>query len=125
MPGLCSGTSYVTSLNVVRHVTSVFPSVPFFYLEDMYVSLCIQQLGDPFHLQKLKGFLHGGGKSVHSAESGNNLSAPGQASAIEGDMESQVSQGRLNKGCVNHGNRWKTAILTSLFFFLFSFSFLF
>ena len=60
-PGLCSGTSYVTSLNVVRHVTSVFPSVPFFYLEDMYVSLCIQQLGAPFHLQKLKGFLHGGG----------------------------------------------------------------
>ena len=60
-------------------------------------------------------------KSVHSAESGNNLSAPGQASAIEGDMESQVSQGRLNKECVNHGNRWRTAILTSLFFFLFFF----
>ena len=58
-------------------------------------------------------------KSVHSAESGNNLSAPGQASAIEGDMESQVSQGRLNKGCVNHGNMWRTAILTSLFFSLF------
>ena len=59
-PGFCSGTSYVTSLNVVRHVTSVSPNVPFFYLEDVYVSLCIQKLGPPFRLQKLKGFLHGG-----------------------------------------------------------------
>ena len=59
-PGFCSGTSYVTSLNVVRHVTSVSPDVPFFYLEDVYVSLCIQKLGPPFRLLALRGFFHGG-----------------------------------------------------------------
>ena len=59
-PGFCSGTSYVTSLNVARHITSVSPDVPFFYLEDVYVSLCIHRLGPPFRLYPLKGFLHGG-----------------------------------------------------------------
>ncbi|KAK7091502.1 beta-1,3-galactosyltransferase 5-like [Littorina saxatilis] len=58
-PGFCSGTTYVTSLNVARHVISVSPHVPFFYLEDVYVSLCIQRLGPPFKLKGLRGFFHG------------------------------------------------------------------
>nr|KAG5705853.1 hypothetical protein BaRGS_030743 [Batillaria attramentaria] len=43
-PGFCSGTAYVSSLNVARHVISVSPNVPFFYLEDVYLALCIQSL---------------------------------------------------------------------------------
>ncbi|KAK7495886.1 hypothetical protein BaRGS_00012876 [Batillaria attramentaria] len=56
-PGFCSGTGYVSSLNLARHVISVSPDVPFFHLEDVYLSLCIQRLGKPFRLKRLKGFV--------------------------------------------------------------------
>ncbi|KAK7495885.1 hypothetical protein BaRGS_00012875, partial [Batillaria attramentaria] len=59
-PGFCSGTGYVSSLNLARHVISVSPDVPFFHLEDVYVSLCIQRLGKPFRLRPLRGFMYRG-----------------------------------------------------------------
>ncbi|XP_062567335.1 beta-1,3-galactosyltransferase 1-like [Saccostrea cucullata] len=44
-PGFCSGTGYITSMNVVQKVYEVSRNVPFFYLEDVYVGLCIHRLG--------------------------------------------------------------------------------
>ncbi|KAK3597982.1 hypothetical protein CHS0354_042333 [Potamilus streckersoni] len=53
-PGFCSGTGYVTSLNVVRKVYEVSPNIPFFHLEDVYMSLCINTIG--YKLLGLQGF---------------------------------------------------------------------
>ncbi|KAL3886594.1 hypothetical protein ACJMK2_026578 [Sinanodonta woodiana] len=53
-PGFCSGTGYVTSLNVVRKVYEVSPNIPFFHLEDVYISLCIHHIG--YKLLKFSGF---------------------------------------------------------------------
>ena len=44
-PPYCSGTGYVTSMNVVEKVYKVSKDVPFIYLEDVYVSLCLNRLG--------------------------------------------------------------------------------
>ena len=38
-PSFCSGTGYLTSLNVVRRVLEISPHVPFFHLEDVHVQL--------------------------------------------------------------------------------------
>lgn len=43
-PPYCSGTGYVTNLNVVEKVYQVSKDVPFIYLEDVYVSLCLERL---------------------------------------------------------------------------------
>ena len=53
-PGFCSGTGYLTSLNVARKVFEVSPHVPYFHLEDVYVALCIKKLG--YHLKGFPGF---------------------------------------------------------------------
>ena len=53
-PRVCSGTGYLTSLNVVRKVLQISPQVPFFHLEDVYVALCIQKLG--YHAKSFPGF---------------------------------------------------------------------
>ena len=53
-PNFCSGTGYLTSLNVVRRVIEISPHVPFFHLEDIYVALCIQKLG--YHTKSFPGF---------------------------------------------------------------------
>ncbi|XP_033755455.1 beta-1,3-galactosyltransferase 1-like [Pecten maximus] len=53
-PGYCSGTGYVTSMAVIQKVFAVSKDVPFFYLEDVYVSLCIKRLG--YSLINLEGF---------------------------------------------------------------------
>ncbi|OWF51503.1 beta-1,3-galactosyltransferase 5-like [Mizuhopecten yessoensis] len=53
-PGFCSGTGYITSIAVVKHVFDISKNVPFFHLEDIYVSLCLKQLG--YHLLPLYGF---------------------------------------------------------------------
>ncbi|XP_053388279.1 beta-1,3-galactosyltransferase 1-like [Mercenaria mercenaria] len=53
-PGFCSGTGYVTSMHVAREVYKISPSVPFFHLEDVYVSLCVRKLG--FKIQPVPGF---------------------------------------------------------------------
>ncbi|XP_052081856.1 beta-1,3-galactosyltransferase 5-like [Mytilus californianus] len=54
-PGFCSGTGYITSLNVVTKVIEISKDVPFFHLEDVYVSLCIKQLGLKLHY--IDGFM--------------------------------------------------------------------
>ncbi|KAH3692435.1 beta-1,3-galactosyltransferase 1-like [Dreissena polymorpha] len=53
-PGFCSGTGYMTSINVVSDIYNVSPHVPFFHLEDVYVALCARKLG--FSLKKTLGF---------------------------------------------------------------------
>ena len=53
-PGFCSGTGYVTSMNVVNHIYKISPYVPFFHLEDVYVALCIQRIG--YSLKGIPGF---------------------------------------------------------------------
>ena len=53
-PGFCSGTGYVTSGTVARKIYEESPNVPFFHLEDVYVSLCIRKLG--MKLIPVKGF---------------------------------------------------------------------
>lgn len=53
-PGVCSGTGYVTSMHVVTAVYKISPNVPFFHLEDVYVSLCIKKLG--YKLKPIPGF---------------------------------------------------------------------
>lgn len=53
-PGFCSGTGYITSIDVVRKIYQISKNVPFFHLEDIYISLCIKQLG--YQLLPLYGF---------------------------------------------------------------------
>ena len=53
-PGFCSGTGYLTSINVAQKVFEISPHVPFFHLEDVYVALCVQKLG--YHLKGFQGF---------------------------------------------------------------------
>ena len=43
--GFCSGTGYLTSMNVTRKVFEIPSPVPFFHLGDVYVALCIKKLG--------------------------------------------------------------------------------
>lgn len=54
-PGFCSGTGYVTSLNVVTKIVKISKDVPFFHLEDVYVALCIKKLG--LRLHPISGFM--------------------------------------------------------------------
>ncbi|XP_076094966.1 beta-1,3-galactosyltransferase 1-like [Mytilus galloprovincialis] len=54
-PGFCSGTGYVTSLNVLSQIVKISKEVPFFHLEDVYVALCIKKLG--LRLHPLSGFM--------------------------------------------------------------------
>ncbi|XP_071167441.1 beta-1,3-galactosyltransferase 5-like [Mytilus edulis] len=54
-PGYCSGTGYVTSLNVITKIVEISKSVPFFHLEDVFVALCIKKLG--LRLHPLGGFM--------------------------------------------------------------------
>lgn len=44
-PGFCSGTGYLTSLELVKKIYNISQSVPFFYLEDVYVGLCLYKVG--------------------------------------------------------------------------------
>lgn len=44
-PGFCSGTGYVTSMSMARKIYEVSQHVPFFYLEDVYIGLCVHRLG--------------------------------------------------------------------------------
>lgn len=53
-PGYCSGTGYVTSINVVKRVIEVSRNIPFFHLEDVYIAFCLDHLN--FTLQNIEGF---------------------------------------------------------------------
>ncbi|XP_063439527.1 beta-1,3-galactosyltransferase 5-like [Mytilus trossulus] len=54
-PGYCSGTGYVTSLNVITKIVEISKTVPFFHLEDVYVALCIKKSG--LRLHPISGFM--------------------------------------------------------------------
>lgn len=56
-PGYCSGTGYVTSMTMVTDVFKVSKHVPFFYLEDVFVSLCVERIGK--QLLNIDGFNSG------------------------------------------------------------------
>lgn len=56
-PGFCSGTGYVTSMNVATKIYETSKNVPFFHLEDVYVALCIKKLG--YKLKPIAGFNSG------------------------------------------------------------------
>ncbi|XP_061185755.1 beta-1,3-galactosyltransferase 1-like [Saccostrea echinata] len=56
-PGYCSGTGYVTSMNVASKIYEASKHVPFFHLEDVYVALCIKKLG--YKLKRIAGFNSG------------------------------------------------------------------
>lgn len=53
-PGFCSGTGYLTSISVIKNIYEISKNVPFFHLEDIYVSLCLKHLG--YQLLPLHGF---------------------------------------------------------------------
>ena len=44
-PGFCAGTGYVTSMSMARKIYEVSQHVPFFFLDNVYIGLCVQQLG--------------------------------------------------------------------------------
>ncbi|XP_048779904.1 beta-1,3-galactosyltransferase 5-like [Ostrea edulis] len=52
--GYCSGTGYLTSINVVKHVAQISENIPFFHLEDVYVAFCMEELN--FSLYHINGF---------------------------------------------------------------------
>ncbi|XP_061182974.1 beta-1,3-galactosyltransferase 5-like [Saccostrea echinata] len=52
--GYCSGTGYVTSMNVVKKVAQISKNIPFFHLEDVYIAFCIEEL--KFSLYHIDGF---------------------------------------------------------------------
>ncbi|XP_060079876.1 beta-1,3-galactosyltransferase 5-like [Ylistrum balloti] len=56
-PGYCAGTGYVTSMNMVKEVFKVSKHIPFFFLEDVFVSLCVERIGKSLHL--IEGFNSG------------------------------------------------------------------
>ncbi|KAJ8299568.1 hypothetical protein KUTeg_023628 [Tegillarca granosa] len=53
-PCFCSGTAYITSLNLVRKIYEISKNVPYFYLEDVYVGLCVNKLG--YNVTNIPGF---------------------------------------------------------------------
>ncbi|KAK3605452.1 hypothetical protein CHS0354_001420 [Potamilus streckersoni] len=53
-PGYCSGTGYLTSINIARKVFEMSQNVPFFHLEDVYVAICMRKLG--YKLHPIAGF---------------------------------------------------------------------
>ena len=53
-PGLCFGLGYVMSAEIARGILRVSRHVPFFFLEDVYIGLCIHRLG--YKLKDIKGF---------------------------------------------------------------------
>ena len=56
-PHFCSGTGYMTSVNVASDIYNLSPHVPFFHLEDIYVALCARRLG--LSLRTTLGFFSG------------------------------------------------------------------
>lgn len=64
--GYCSGTGYVTSMNVLQQVARISKNVPFFHLEDVYVAFCAEHLN--FTLHHIDGF-----NTVYDEEKHPNL----------------------------------------------------
>lgn len=79
-PGFCSGTGYITSMNVVRNIYQISPNVPFFHLEDVYVAMCLRKLN--FKVQRVFGFNSGRPKLDPCIYKGNRLITAHQMTPI-------------------------------------------
>ncbi|CAH1789161.1 unnamed protein product [Owenia fusiformis] len=53
-PEFCSGTGYVTTMQVVKDIVKISPNTPYFHLEDVYIGLCMKAL--KYKLRSVKGF---------------------------------------------------------------------
>ena len=53
-PAMCSGTGYILSSNIVHGILTASRNIPFFYLEDVYLALCVQKIG--LHPTAVTGF---------------------------------------------------------------------
>ena len=58
-PGFCSGTGYVSTLEVARKIVDTSPNIPFFHLEDVYLALLLRHVG--YRLTYYEGFAQGAG----------------------------------------------------------------
>jgi hypothetical protein len=56
-PGFCSGTGYVSTLNLARKAVETSPNIPFFHLEDVYLTLVLRHVG--YKLTMYPGFVEG------------------------------------------------------------------
>ncbi|KAL8617909.1 hypothetical protein ACOMHN_026486 [Nucella lapillus] len=53
-PSYCSGVGYGGTITLARRLVEISKNVPFFYLEDVYMGLCLRELGvDPVHFEEL------------------------------------------------------------------------
>ncbi|XP_021362338.1 beta-1,3-galactosyltransferase 1-like [Mizuhopecten yessoensis] len=91
-PGFCSGTGYVTSMNVATKVFEVSQHVPFFHLEDVYVALCIKKLG--YKLLAIPGFNAGRFKPDPCIYHGNTMMTSHQ---VPPDMMEKMWFGKCAK----------------------------
>lgn len=53
-PSFCSGTCYLTSIELVQKLYTMSSDVPFFHLEDVYIGMCLYKLGGK--VKRLSGF---------------------------------------------------------------------
>ena len=53
-PSMCSGTGYIISSNIVPKILTASRNIPFFYLEDVYLAICVKQIG--LHPTSITGF---------------------------------------------------------------------
>lgn len=53
-PFFCSGTAYIMSLSLVNKIYEISRNIPYFYLEDVYVGLCMKKLG--YNVTNIPGF---------------------------------------------------------------------
>lgn len=58
-PDFCSGTGYVMDMDTARDIHRTSVDVPFLYLEDVYVALCLEHLGKSYHVRPTSGFHNG------------------------------------------------------------------
>ena len=58
-PGFCSGTGYISTLDVARKIVETSPNIPFFHLEDVYLALLLRHVR--YSLTRYGGFAAGTG----------------------------------------------------------------
>ena len=58
-PDFCSGTGYIMDIKTAINVHKTSVDVPFLYLEDVYVALCLEHLGKSYRVKFASGFNNG------------------------------------------------------------------
>ena len=53
-PSMCSGTGYILSSNIIPRILATSRNIPFFYLEDVYLAICLNKVG--LHPTSIGGF---------------------------------------------------------------------